>query len=288
MAAVLLSPGLQFCTMEYIPAIVGFILLGLVIYYFVQQRKKSVPLEPARMRRSDRNFLQNAIPFYQNLTDEEKRKFVEKMIAFLSTVRITGVETTLTRHDHLLVAAGAIIPIFRFDGWQYRNLHEVLVYPNAFSKEFELSGKDGNVLGMVGEGPLQNVMVLSQPALRQGFANRKKPTNTAIHEFVHLIDKSDGATDGLPEYLLPAESNEPWLRWMHREMALIKNNRSDIDVYGATNEAEFFAVVSEYFFEKPTQFQEKHPELYELLCTIFKVESNGNKIDPASNTTPGN
>ena len=106
--------------------------------------------------------------------------------------------------------------------------------------------------------------------------------------FAHLLDKSDGATDGLPENLLPADSIKPWLQWMHREMALIKNNRSDIDVYGATNEAEFFAVVSEYFFEKPTQFQEKHPELYELLCTIFKVESNGNKIDPASNTTPGN
>ncbi len=260
--------------MQYIPAIVGFMILGLVIYYFVQKKKKSVPPEQVRIEQSDLTFLQTAVPFYQNLDESAKKKFEEKVLDFLSTVRITGVETELTRHDNLLVAAGAIIPIFRFEDWQYRNLHEVLVYPNAFSKEFERNGKDGNVLGMVGEGPLQNVMVLSQMALRQGFANRNDPTNTAIHEFVHLLDKSDGATDGLPEYLLPQDSAKPWLQWMRKEIALIKNNQSDIDVYGATNEAEFFAVASEYFFEKPTQFQQKHPELYELLCKIFKVEKN--------------
>ena len=59
---------------------------------------------------------------------------------------------------------------------------------------------------------------------------------------------------------------------MQREITRINNNQSDTDVYGATNEAEFFAVASEYFFEKPAQFQEKHPELYELLCKIFKVQ----------------
>ena len=172
--------------MEYIPAIVGFMLLGLVIYYFVQRKRKSILPGQAGITQNDLQFLQSAVAFYQDLNEAEKRRFEKKIAVFLSAVRITGVQTELTRQDNLLVAAGAIIPIFRFDDWQYRNLHEVLVYPNAFSKDYELNGEDINVLGMVGEGALQNVMVLSQPALRQGFANNSEPTNTAIHEFCTL------------------------------------------------------------------------------------------------------
>jgi MtfA peptidase len=257
--------------MQYIPTILGFIVLGLVILYFIKKKSKTVTPQPAGISEDDQQFLETSVPFYQELNREDRELFEQKMVSFLSSVRITGVKTELTHNDNLLVAAGAVIPIFRFSGWQYLNLHEVLVYPNTFSRNYELDGEDLNVLGMVGEGALQNVMVLSQPALRQGFANRKKPTNTAIHEFVHLLDKGDGATDGLPENLIPADAIEPWLRWMHREIARIKHNQSDIDVYGATNEAEFFAVVSEYFFEKPEQFQQKHPELYELLGKIFKL-----------------
>lgn len=257
--------------MQYIPAVCVIIVLAFLVYYFAQKKKQVIMPEQNRISESDKQFLQSAIPFYQKLNEDEQKLFEEKMATFLSSTHITGVKTELTRQDNLMVAAGAVIPIFRFNEWQYRNLHEVLIYPNTFSKNYELSGEDVNVLGMVGEGALQNVMVLSQPALRQGFANQNAPTNTAIHEFVHLLDKSDGATDGLPENLLPADSKEPWLRWMHKEIEKIINDQSDIDVYGATNEAEFFAVASEYFFEKPDQFQEQHPELYKLLCKVFKV-----------------
>ncbi len=81
--------------------------------------------------------------------------------------------------------------------------------------------------------------------------------------------KADGATDGIPEGFLPHEYVEPWVRMMHQEIHKIEAGRSDIDVYATTNEAEFFAVVSEYFFERPEQFQTKHPELYDMLSRIF-------------------
>jgi MtfA peptidase len=86
---------------------------------------------------------------------------------------------------------------------------------------------------------------------------------------VHLIDKSDGATDGVPENLMPHEYATPWLKMMHQEISRIERGKSDIDPYAATNEAEFLAVVSEYFFEKPDQLQDKHPELYEQLSRMF-------------------
>jgi len=56
---------------------------------------------------------------------------------------------------------------------------------------------------------------------------------------------------------------------IHGEIKKIEAGKSDINPYAITNEAEFFAVVSEYFFEKPEKFRQKHPELYEMLCIIF-------------------
>lgn len=94
--------------------------------------------------------------------------------------------------------------------------------------------------------------------------------NTAIHEFVHLVDKSDGATDGIPEQLMEHQYAAPWLSLMHREMHRIKEGRSDINPYAITNEAEFLAVASEYFFEKPQEFKQKHPELYQQLSEVFR------------------
>ncbi len=114
---------------------------------------------------------------------------------------------------------------------------------------------------MVGNGPMQNVMLISQSDLRNGFLNAKDKSNTGIHEFVHLIDKTDGATDGSLESLLPHEYALPWLKRIHQEITLIKAGRSDINPYGATNEAEFLAVASEYFFEQPEKMEKTSPTI---------------------------
>jgi MtfA peptidase len=115
-------------------------------------------------------------------------------------------------------------------------------------------------------------MILSQHELRQAFINKTGKTNTAIHEFVHLVDKTDGSVDGLPEFVAGKPYIMPWLQLMQREMKKILDGRSDINPYGATNEAEFFAVVSEYFFERPGLLKQKHPELYQLLAEIFRQQ----------------
>jgi Mlc titration factor MtfA (ptsG expression regulator) len=112
-------------------------------------------------------------------------------------------------------------------------------------------------------------MILSRSALRQGFSVSSDKENTAIHEFVHLLDKSDGATDGIPENLMPHQYIIPWVKMIHQEITKIEHGQSDINPYAITNEAEFFAVVSEYFFEKPGQFKERHPDLYQVLSHTF-------------------
>ncbi|MEO7768335.1 MAG: M90 family metallopeptidase [Ferruginibacter sp.] len=242
---------------------------------------KKVKSLPASFEGSYRGILSGKVNFYKQLTIAEQAIFEKRMLYFLSQVTITGINTTVEDDDRVFVGASAIIPIFGFPDWEYNNLNEVLLYPDSFNKDFlKAAGEEKTILGMVGEGAMQHVMVLSQPSLRQGFTNQTDKANTGIHEFVHLVDKTDGAIDGIPENLANKQHLLPWIKRMHENIREIVANRSDINPYGATNEAEFFAVVSEYFFEQPQLLQSKHPELYDLLQTIFRQHPAGKKIIP--------
>jgi len=247
-------------------------IVGLLFSFFFWPKKKKRMTDP--IPGSYKSILIERVPFYQNLDDNRKQEFENRVQHFLATTRITGVKTTVEDIDRVLIAASAVIPIFNFQGWEYVNLHEVLLYPDAFDHDFQQAGSHRSVIGMVGTGAMNHVMILSQNELRQAFLDKTGKANTAIHEFVHLVDKTDGAIDGVPEFILEKKYILPWLQLMRREIELILEDRSDINPYGATNEAEFFAVVSEYFFERPKLLQEKHPELYRLLSEIFNSPEN--------------
>lgn len=259
--------------------IIALILLIVFITWLCYNWKenKSVSLGPFDMEY--RIILQDKVVFYNHLTDKDKVIFENRIQQFLSQVKITGVHTIAEPIDFVFVAASAIIPIFAFDNWQYNNLNEVLLYPDAFNEEFKIEGGQNRlVLGMVGSGAMQHVMILSQSSLREGFNNETNRNNTGIHEFVHLIDKTDGEVDGVPENLLNKKYLLPWINLMHKNIAEILANDSDINPYGATNKAEFFAVVSEYFFQQPHLLQLRHPELYQLLEQIFRQKENNKNI----------
>lgn len=253
-----------------------FVLAVLVLlfgYIYSTMRKKTLPATafPAAWR----PVLAEQSVFYRELDPAARLQFEHRIQLFLQTTRITGVHTTVEDLDRLLVATSAIIPIFAFPDWEYINLNEVLLYPDSFNHDFEQSGSDRAVLGMVGDGALNGVMVLSQHELRQAFSNKTSKTNTAIHEFAHLVDKTDGAVDGIPEVLVKQSYVLPWLQAMQKEIKKIRDDRSDINPYGGTSEAEFFAVAAEYFFERPDLMEKKNPELYRLLREIFLQQRTG-------------
>jgi MtfA peptidase len=253
-----------------IQAILIIAVLALFLSLLMQQRKRTILLKP--LPESYKAILEEQSVFYQQLDEERKNSFDKRVQHFLSVIKITGVNTEAEEIDKTLIAASAVIPIFGFPDWEYINLREVLLYPDSFNHDFEQTGSNRNVLGMVGTGALNNIMLLSKHELRQAFINKTGKTNTAIHEFVHLIDKTDGATDGIPEFILDKQYVLPWLQLMHQEIKKILADKSDINPYGATNEAEFFAVVSEYFFERPDLLKEKNPALYNLLTAIFRQQ----------------
>jgi Mlc titration factor MtfA (ptsG expression regulator) len=221
------------------------------------------------MSQESKEILIAKVPFYTQLSNRDKIEFEFRIKEFLLNIDITGVGTRIDESDRLLLASSAIIPIFYFKEWRYLNIDEILLYPNAFDRSFSTKGKGRSILGMVGSGPMEGKMILSKRALHQGFSNETDKKNTAIHEFIHLIDKSDGLTDGVPSILLEKQYTIPWLDLMNRKMDQIRKKKTDINSYGAVNQIEFFAVASEYFFERPELLAKKHPELYGLLSKIF-------------------
>lgn len=237
-----------------------------VALYFIFRKKKVTPIG---LTTADKKLLLANVEFYADLSPDKKLLFEEKLSHFLGAVKIEGIGTEVTPIDRLLVGASAVIPIMGFDDWEYRNLGTVLLYPATFNKDFEFAEGDRNIMGMVGDGYMNGQMILSQSALRHGFSKSAGRENTGIHEFVHLLDKSDGATDGVPQYFMKHDYTIPWVRMMHQEIQKIEENKSDINPYAITNEAEFFAVTSEYFFENPERMKDKHPDLYDSLSKIF-------------------
>ncbi len=84
-------------------------------------------------------------------------------------------------------------------------------------------------------------MILSRKALHHGFSNKTDKGNTAIHEFIHLLDKADGVVDGIPNALLDKQYTIPYLQLVHKKMEEINNDKSDIRNYGGTSQTEFFS-----------------------------------------------
>lgn len=253
--------------------------IGLLIWLSTfLKKKKEQKIRSQEFPQSSIDFLEKEVTFYRYLQDDKRLEFQQWINLFLAEKRITPVKVDLTENDKLLIASAAIIPVIAFPFYLYPNLTEILIYPGAFDTDYGIEGDGRNVLGMVGTGPMEGKMILSILALREGFANDYDKQNTGIHEFIHLVDKQDGETDGVPKMLLGNDLIAPWLSQVDNEIEAIFKERSDINPYAATNHAEFLAVIGEYFFSSPEVLAKKHPKLYADLCEVFHVQPDLKRV----------
>ncbi len=252
----------------------GIIILAIVaIAFFIFYNKRKSKFVPSAFPTAWAKILNEKVLFYKNLDPVGQTMFEIRVQRFLANKRITGVDTEINDMIRVLVAASAIIPTFAFANFNYPNVSEILIYPNAFNKDFETGeGAEGNILGMVGNRFMKGIVIFSKPSLLKAFDGKPHSFNVGVHEFVHLIDGLDGAIDGVPEMLINNSFALPWLTEVRKEMQKIRKNKSDINPYALTNEAEFLAVASEYFFDAPEKFERKHPELYAYMKTIFQQD----------------
>ncbi len=160
------------------------------------------------------------------------------------------------------------------------------MYPHGFVPKSAGSRGTGQVVPppvrLMGESWGDGVVVISWDDAVRGARNPDDGENVVLHEFAHQLDAEDGITDGTP--ILPAGALRTWggvlseeYERLHRDIA--EDRKSTLDEYGATNKAEFFAVATETFFEKPVQLEREHPELYGQLRQFYHQ-------DPARRAPP--
>lgn len=219
-----------------------------------------------------RMFLSKNVSFYAALNDEDKLRFEKRICLFLQTTNVIGHDVDVTENDEILVASAAVILVWKFPKWHYLNLHTVSLVSGSFNEDSEFGQQDSNIQGLVGTGAMRGQMILSKPALHYGFSNERDKKNVALHEFSHLLDLVDGGCDGFPERLSEHSYAIPWLNIVRKEMEKIHNKKSNIRQYGGTNQMEFFAVSTEYFFERPDMLCKKHPEVYEALKSFYQQD----------------
>ncbi|AHM62026.1 hypothetical protein D770_18875 [Flammeovirgaceae bacterium 311] len=253
-------------------AFIGFMGLIIFIYYRWATRKKRLAAKVMKQGfpKEWRRLLATNVAFYNGLTKRQKRGFEHRIAVFLAQTKIEGVETEVDDLSCLLIAASAVMLTWGYKDWEYPNLGEVYLTDGAVAVHSPEPGRQNITAGQIKPQGSQHMVVLSKQALLQGFANPKDSRNVGLHEFAHLLDEQDGTTDGLPDHYLSGGLAEAWQEVMQEKTELIKDGKAGINPYGATNGAEFFAVMTEYFFERPRKLLQQHPRLYRLLAHTFK------------------
>jgi hypothetical protein len=258
-----------FTSAKIVGVIVVVSIIAALWFWRINTRKKSPRKAKVSLSVNDKHWMRGHISFYKRLNKEDKIIFEDRVGIFMADVTITEIgQERPEKETCIYVASSAVIAFWGLPYYNYGNLREVLVYPTNFDMDNSLN-KRGIVNGKVHHGGLMNnTMILSLPALETGFQIDNDKQNVGIHEFSHLLDKSDGKIDGIPEYL-GEEDKKIWVGLMKEAMDNIKANESSIPAYGGTSEAEFFAVVTTYYKECPSLLKIKNRPLFEFLDEYY-------------------
>lgn len=227
-----------------------------------------------------RAVLRRRMPLYRRLPPDLQRRLQRQVQVLLAEVPFIGCQgQVITDEVRVLVAAqAALLRLGRPPG-AFRALRQVLVYPGAFVVDRPVT--EGGVVQdarrvLVGESWQQGQLILSWDDVLAGAADADDGRNVVIHEFAHQLDQEAGAANGAP-VLGHRQAYGPWARVLGAHFhalrqALARGEPTLIDPYGATDEAEFFAVVSELFFERPAMLSAQHPQLFEQFAAFYRVD----------------
>lgn len=247
------------------------------MFGFLKQRRRrrirAQPFPPEWLAIIERN-----VPMYARLSEADRDELRRRVLVFVAEKNFEGAGgLEMTDEVRVTIAAQACMLLLRLDDDDYYpRLRSIVVYPAAYRvPREERTGevvREGDAVHL-GESWGHGAVVLSWHSARRGAADPRDGRNVILHEFAHQLDQEDGAADGTPE-LERLAFYAPWARVLSEHyLALRKAARTGrgtlLDHYGATNEAEFFAVASECFFERPLRLRTRHPALYDELSRYY-------------------
>ncbi|KAA1171933.1 zinc-dependent peptidase [Marinobacter salinexigens] len=247
------------------------------LFYFRNWRRRKELEEP--FPSVWRQTLENDVPLYSALPAALKKQLENHVQLFLAEKDFYGcdgfeisdrVRVTIAGHASLLILAR---PFSMYD-----EVRSILVYPDIY--RVQAPRHDGMIVHMneqvrAGEASSRGQVVLAWSECEEGAHNPNGPHNVILHEFAHQLDYLDGTADGAPP--LSGEFAAQWQQTMSRayeslRSSLRHHSHSWLDPYGATQPAEFFAVLTEAFFQQPGHIHKVQPDVFEALKNYYRLD----------------
>ncbi|MCG6137615.1 MAG: zinc-dependent peptidase [Nostoc sp. LLA-1] len=260
--------------------IIGLIVIGILISPLIIKQRRN------RIKRRSFSPLWNAIienhlPIYHELSPDERRRLQGHIQVFLAEKQFIGCGgLQVTTQMKVTIAAVACLLLLNERGKYFPKLRSILIYPGTYFVNQTVA--TGNYVveerreARLGESWTQDQVILSWSQVKQDTDNWKDGHNVVLHEFAHQLDQEDRTANGVP--ILQRESDYAiWAQVMTAEYQQLchdfqRKAKTVMDGYGTTNPAEFFAVATETFYEKPRQLQRQHQALYEQLQRYYQLD----------------
>ncbi len=240
-------------------------------------RKRPFPSEWEAILRAN-------VVHYGMLEGAERTELCAMMQVFLEEKHWEGCGgLDLTDEIRVTIAAQACLLQLGLPHDYYRNVESILVYPSTVVPPERKIGFFESVSGpleapvpILGQAFAQGPVILVWDAVLHGARHPAQGHNVVYHEFAHKLDMLDGAADGTPP-LADREQLAEWMSVCSREFLRLRSlaergHKTFLNAYAATNEAEFFAVATEEFFDRPLALQEHAPDLYRILRQYYRQD----------------
>jgi Mlc titration factor MtfA (ptsG expression regulator) len=246
------------------------------MFDFWKKRRREA-LRAAPFPEPHRVIMHRNVPYVQSLGQDDRTELEALVQVFLAEKSFEGAGgLEMTDEIRVTIAAQACLLLLHRDTNMYPELDSIVVYPHAYRAAGQrLEGVvviDEDQVRL-GESWSRGTVVLAWDHVQRGASLASDGHNVVLHEFAHQLDAEDGNVDGAPALGRRARY-AAWAKVLGAEFEELSSRihtgrPSDIDPYGATSPPEFFAVVTEMFFERPIALRARHPELYEELRGFY-------------------
>ncbi|TDT40415.1 hypothetical protein DES49_2181 [Halospina denitrificans] len=265
-------------------AIIGVFIFYLFFYRAWRRNRQLQQPFPEHWRKT----LKTQVPLYRKLPAQLRHQLEQHVQLFLAEKSFYGcdgfeVDDTV----RLTIAGHACLLIVARNFSDFDEIGSILVYPDRYyARGVESDGVVVSVSNQVRAGEASNhgQVVLAWTDCEEGAVHPHGHHNVILHEFAHQLDYLDGTADGAPP--LSGEQARHWQDTMTRAYEQLRHSlrhhqKPWLDPYGATEPAEFFAVLTETFFQQPGHLQAEQPEVYEALCGFFRLDPLNLRSHPA-------
>lgn len=227
------------------------------------------------------DIIDRRVPMIASLGESDRKELGGIIQILLHEKRFEGCAgLIITDEIRVTIAAQAAVLLLHRDTAYYPTLRTILVYPHAYRAHAKRQNPDGSVTEgpqtRLGESWFRGSLVVSWDDVVRGAADDSDGHNVVLHEFAHQLDAESGSVNGVPALPNSARYRD-WARVLgdeYREMTerLHAGHHTLLDPYGSTNPAEFFAVATEFFFERPDEMHAQHPELFAQLQGFYRAD----------------